>query len=65
MIFFTVTTDFNFFVILRVLMSSYFNFCFIFFQIFVLSDSEQLSLEIGVDPEFAKEKLHELNRFET
>ena len=37
----------------------------IFFQIFVLSDSQKtkLSLVIGIHPEFAREKINEINRF--
>ena len=34
-----------------------------FFQIFVLTDSKELSLEIGIHPEFAKEKTDEMKRY--
>ena len=34
-----------------------------FCQIFVLTDSKELSLEIGIHPEFAKEKTDEMKRY--
>ena len=40
--------------------SQYFEF---YFQIFVLSDSKTLSLELGVPVEFVQEKRNEIARF--